>query len=143
MTISRRAWPWCLAAAALAASAAGPARADVIGPPQAVQCGPGQEVVTDHGGTRCQYRYCRSPADCPPPLACVARSETYCDPRGQPCQTSVVQRCTPAGTGPGGTPVSPRRPGCACRAGGEPGGAAGAFWLAAAAALVMMARRRS
>jgi hypothetical protein len=72
------------------------ARADVLPPPQPLKCGLGQEVQTDHSGTYCQYKWCPSVAVCPAGMACVARSETHCDPRGQPCWTGNVSRCAKA-----------------------------------------------
>lgn len=70
--------------------------ADVLPPPQPLKCGLGQVVRTDHSGTYCQYKWCPSEAVCPEGMACVTRSETHCDPRGQPCWTGDVSRCAKA-----------------------------------------------
>jgi hypothetical protein len=68
-------------------------RADALPPPVPLKCEKGQVAATDHSGNHCEYKSCASDAGCPEGMACVARSETRCDPRGQPCATSVVSRC--------------------------------------------------
>jgi hypothetical protein len=72
-----------------------PAGADVLPPPpeKPLQCGLGQDESVDHSGYHCAYRSCRTDFVCPAGMACVARSETHCDPRGQPCSTNMVGRC--------------------------------------------------
>jgi hypothetical protein len=72
-----------------------PAGADVIPPPpeKPLTCGLGQDEAVDHSGYHCEYRSCRTDFVCPVGMACVARSETHCDPRGQPCSTNLVSRC--------------------------------------------------
>jgi hypothetical protein len=69
------------------------ARADALPPPKPLKCEVGQTTVTDHSGTHCEQKLCASDVTCPAGTACVARSETRCDPRGQPCSTSMVSRC--------------------------------------------------
>jgi hypothetical protein len=83
----RATWPLLLVLCAKTAAA------DVLPPPEPMRCGPGQEVTTDHGGTRCVFRTCTSDSDCPRGMVCVGMDETYCDPRGEPCSTSRVWRC--------------------------------------------------
>jgi hypothetical protein len=69
------------------------AAADVLPPPRPLSCGPGQVKERNHSGDHCAYRPCVTDVVCPPGMACVARSETHCDPRGAPCQSTVVARC--------------------------------------------------
>lgn len=81
--------------------------ADVIPPPKAIACRPGQVARTGHGGTHCEYMACRTDPDCPSGMFCVARDETSCDPRGAPCGTSRVMRCSPTR---GSSTIGPTKP---------------------------------
>ena len=74
-----------LAAGLILWSLAAPARADAIPPPEIIQCERGQEAVTDHGGTYCEFVRCKTDGDCPSGMHCVERTEHDCDPRGEPC----------------------------------------------------------
>jgi MYXO-CTERM domain-containing protein len=114
-----------------------PAKADVLPPPEPLECGRGQVVATDHGGTHCEYKHCAYDHDCPPGMPCVARAETYCDPRGEPCSTSEVKRCSDPASGPGAVPGG--RAGCGCEVGPRRGSLPS---LGLAALLMVLATRR-
>jgi len=132
--------PRCLAGLALALTVgtAPSARADVLPPPEPIQCGPGQVAATDHGGTHCEYKRCGCDNDCPLGMPCVERTETHCDPRGEPCFTNAVKRCSDPSGGPGSVPG--RRGGCGCELGAPTSSTVG---LALAVLLVLgLARRR-
>jgi hypothetical protein len=96
---------WSLAVACLMIPSV--SHADAIPPPKAITCGRGQVAHTGHGGTHCEYMACRTDADCPSGMFCVARDETHCDPRGAPCSTSRVSRCSPTR---GSTTPGPKKP---------------------------------
>jgi hypothetical protein len=81
--------------------------ADVLPPPAPLSCGPGEDATVRHGGARCEPRQCQSDVVCPVGMTCLARSETECDPRGKPCTTNVVRRCTKADA-PVAAPGCPR-----------------------------------
>jgi hypothetical protein len=88
---------WVLSALVVAVLCGGvQARADVLPPPRPLKCGLGQVVETDHAGPHCEPRRCATDAVCPEGMACVSRSETHCDPRGEPCWTNLVFRCAKA-----------------------------------------------
>ena len=127
------------------------AHADAIPPPESIQCKRGEEAVTDHGGTHCEYVRCATAADCPSDMNCVERQETDCDPRGEPCWTDQVRRCSPGGATPsdspppadypGATPGGTKRSGCGCRTRGADASPA-ALALALGAWLLGARRRR-
>jgi hypothetical protein len=106
--------PWILAPL-LWATFAGQSHADVLPPPSPLQCDLGQDVTTDHSGTHCKYRICHTEAVCPPGMACLAHAEADCDPRGRPCLTRLVSRCSktdvvsPVPRCPRGATPDPRR----------------------------------
>jgi hypothetical protein len=85
------------------------ARADVVPPPEKdLKCSRGQEIETRHSGTRCAFKRCQTAADCPTGMFCVARRESECDPRGAPCGTYEVRRCSEQDTPPPPPVTRPR-----------------------------------
>jgi MYXO-CTERM domain-containing protein len=72
-------------------------------------------------------------------MPCVARVETDCDPRGEPCFTNEVKRCSEPSGGPGSVPGG--RAGCGCEVGAPVGSVAG-LALAALMTLLVGVRRR-